>query len=82
MYGKEILCGNLNVTFEISHKIYYPYIERCGFYSQGNDLRDLIAHKCFFFVVVAKAVVRQKDKHYSFGIWCTYIIYFTLVPND
>ena len=34
-----------------SQKIYYPYIEKCGFYSQGNDLRDLRAHKCLFFLL-------------------------------
>ena len=34
MYGKDILCGISKGTFEIPHKISYPYIERCGFYSQ------------------------------------------------
>ena len=32
--GKKILCGISKVTFEIPHKISYPYIERC----------DLIQH--------------------------------------
>ena len=34
MYGKYILCGISNGTFEIPHNISYPYIERCRFYSQ------------------------------------------------
>ena len=34
MYGLDILCGISKGTFEISHKISYPYIESCGFYSQ------------------------------------------------
>ena len=32
----DILCGISKGTFEISHKISHPYIERCGFYSQVN----------------------------------------------
>ena len=34
MYGYGILCEISKGTHEISHKISYPYIERCGFYSQ------------------------------------------------
>ena len=34
MYGLDILCGISKGTFEIPQKISYPYIERCGFYSQ------------------------------------------------
>ena len=34
MYGLDILRGIAKGTFEIPHKISYPYIERCGFYSQ------------------------------------------------
>ena len=34
MYGQDILCGISKVPFEIPHKISYPYIERCVFYSQ------------------------------------------------
>ena len=34
MYGYDILCGISKGTFEIPHKISYPYIERCEFYSQ------------------------------------------------
>ena len=36
--------------FEILHKISYPYIERCGFYSQVKieELLDLRTHKCFW----------------------------------
>ena len=33
MYGQDILCGISKVPFEIPHKISYPYIERCVFYS-------------------------------------------------
>ena len=37
-------------TFKILHKISYPYIERCRFYSQVKieELLDLRAHKCFW----------------------------------
>ena len=37
-------------TFEIPHKISYPYIERCRLYSQVKikELLDLRAHKCFW----------------------------------
>ena len=31
MYGLDILCGISKGTFEIPHKISYPYIERYGF---------------------------------------------------
>ena len=50
MYGKDILCGISKGTFEIPHKISYPYIERCGFYSQVKieELLNLRAHKCFW----------------------------------
>ena len=34
MYGQDILCGISKGTFEILHKISYPYIEKCRFYSQ------------------------------------------------
>ena len=34
MYGWDILCGISKGAFEIPHKISYPYIEGCGFYSQ------------------------------------------------
>ena len=34
MYGYGILCGISKDDFEIPHKISYPYIERCRFYSQ------------------------------------------------
>ena len=33
MYGEDILSGISKGTFEIPHKISYPYIERCEFYS-------------------------------------------------
>ena len=36
MYGQDILCGISKVPFEIPHKISYPYIERCVFYSHVN----------------------------------------------
>ena len=31
MYGQDILCGISKGTFEIPHKISYPYIERHDF---------------------------------------------------
>ena len=34
MYESDILCGISKGTFEIPHKISYPYIERCRFYPQ------------------------------------------------
>ena len=34
MYGQYILYEISKVPFEIEHKISYPYIERCAFYSQ------------------------------------------------
>ena len=34
MYGKDILCGISKGTFEIPHKIPYPYIESGRFHSQ------------------------------------------------
>ena len=33
MYGLDILSGISKGTFEIPHKISYPYIERDDFYS-------------------------------------------------
>ena len=33
MYGYDILCGISKVTFEIPHKISYPYIERYDLYT-------------------------------------------------
>ena len=32
--GKDIMCGISKIPFEIPHKLAYPYIERCVFYSQ------------------------------------------------
>ena len=34
MYELDILCGISKGTFQIPHKISYPYIERFEFYSQ------------------------------------------------
>ena len=34
MNGQDILCEIPKGTFEIPHKISYPYIEKCGFYPQ------------------------------------------------
>ena len=50
MYEWDILCGISKGTFEIPHKISYPYIERCEFYSQVkfSELLDLRAHKSFW----------------------------------
>ena len=36
MHGYDILCGISKGTFEIPHKISYPYTERCLFYSEVN----------------------------------------------
>ena len=33
MYGWDILCGISQGTFEIPHKISYPYIERYDVYT-------------------------------------------------
>ena len=33
MYGWDILCGISQGTFDISHKISYPYIERYDVYT-------------------------------------------------
>ena len=44
MYGQDILCGISKGTFEIPHKISYPYIERCRFYSH-TDLKALIGYQ-------------------------------------
>ena len=50
MHGWDILCGILKVSFEIPHKISYPYIERCVFCSQVKiqELLDLRARKYFW----------------------------------
>ena len=41
MYGYNILCGISMVSFEIPHKISYPYIERYVFYSEVK-IRELL----------------------------------------
>ena len=41
MYGSDILCGISKGTFEIPHKISYPYLERCRFYLQVKILELL-----------------------------------------
>ena len=50
MYGFDILCGISEVPFEIPHKISYPYIDRCIFYSgvQASELSDLSARERFW----------------------------------
>ena len=50
MYGYDILCGISKVPFEIPHKISYPYIERCDFYTTLKlyELLDLRAHMRFW----------------------------------
>ena len=49
MYGYGILCGISKGTFEIPHKISYPYNERCRFSSRAKsqELLYLRAVKCF-----------------------------------
>ena len=46
MYGSDVLCG----TFEIPHKISFPYIDWCWFYPQVKiqEVLDLRAQKCFW----------------------------------
>ena len=46
MYGQDILCGISKGTFEIPHKISYPYIERYDFYTmlKFQELRFFLAH--------------------------------------
>ena len=62
MYGYDILCGISKGTFEIPHKISYPYIERCGFYSQVK--RSPIPHHygwtmgCLFWILQRKDTTR------------------------
>ena len=62
MYGSDILCGISKGTFEIRHKISYPYIERCYFYTtlKFQELLDLRAHKCFW---NAPQITTQKRLH-------------------
>ena len=36
MYEWDILYGISKVSIEIPHKVSYPYIERCSFYSQAE----------------------------------------------
>ena len=33
MFEQDIVCGISNGTFEMPHKIAYPYIEICNFYT-------------------------------------------------
>ena len=46
MYGQDILCGISKGTFEIQHKISYPYMERIEFHTglRLYKLLDLTAH--------------------------------------
>ena len=50
MYGQDILCGISKVTFEIPHKISYPYIERCAvcWEVKFQELPGSQARKCFW----------------------------------
>ena len=50
MYGSYILGGISKGTFEIPHKIYYPYIERYDFYTTLKSLKllDLRTHTRFW----------------------------------
>ena len=50
MYGQVILCGISKGTFEIPHKISYPYIERCVVCQEMKikELPDLQACKRFW----------------------------------
>ena len=48
MYGWDILCGISKGTFEIPHKICYPYIQRCKFYTTSKCEELLRACKCFW----------------------------------
>ena len=45
-----MLCGTSKDTFEIPHKISYPYIERYDIYTvlKFSELLDLRAHECFW----------------------------------
>ena len=36
MPGSDILYGIWKVLFEIPHEISHPYIERCGFFYDGE----------------------------------------------
>ena len=49
MYGWDNLCGISKGTFEIPHKMNYPYVETCVFYSQVKIEELLVrAHECFW----------------------------------
>ena len=49
MYGQDIFCGISKATFEIPHKISYPYIERYDFYTTLKfKTFNLRAHICFW----------------------------------
>ena len=50
MYGEDILYVISRVPFEIPHKISYPCIDRCTFYSQVKflELLDLRVRKHFW----------------------------------
>ena len=50
MYGWDILCGISNGTFEIPHKIFYPYIKKYYLNTLLTiyELSDLRAHTYFW----------------------------------
>ena len=63
MYGQDILCGISKVTFEIPHKISYPYIERYDFYTTLKFvvLLDLRAQTRFWNAPLATCMNTQSD---------------------
>ena len=57
--GKIFCVEFQRVPFEIPHKLSYPHIERCWFYSQVKieELLDLKAHKCFWNVPLVRTLI-------------------------
>ena len=70
MYDKIYFFLISRVPSEIPHKISYPYIERCVFYSAMKmwELLDLRAHKCFW--NGPQAVTKIPAGHPNYCIHC------------
>ena len=71
MYGSDILCGISKGTFEIPHKISYPYIERFHFHTKLKfpELLDLRAHKCFWNAPLVMHICLIELSGYCFKQW-------------
>ena len=71
MYGLDILCGISKGTFEIPHKISYPYIGRFHFHTKlkFQELLDLRAHKCFWNAPLVMHIYLIELSGYCFKQW-------------